>query len=182
MADIKVNTLINRIERLEFKIDALIRFLIPEELDRIESESESESNLNLSGLSESDLIEWFVKFLQKSGIDPTHRDYKARITSIRHFYKRFSTIRSPVKYAKTFLPPQRKPPEAEPETDSILDVPRKEIETRKSQLTEPIIAEILRRHPMYEKLKTGSSFASAISTEFKCNIFTALAIKEGLLS
>ena len=123
MDDKKLNMIIGKLNSMESKLDFLVKAMIKSDL--IRSDSDLDHDLILfekrsdqdHDLSDQDLIEWFSNFLRSNGVDPEHRPLESIIRNIRYFYRKIDNIGNPATYAMKFCPPQKKPPEPEPEKE-----------------------------------------------------------------
>ena len=156
--EIKISTLIKRVESLEKNVMIMIRILNPDLDPQInQTQDHDQSRINdpdpRARETDEDLIMWFSEVLQSFGIDPSHRHWsESTIRSIRYYHANYENIKNKQKYAASFLPPQIKQAEIRPsESDEAFGYPLETLNAAAEKLSKPIIDNLIAQD---ESLKT----------------------------
>jgi len=156
--EIKISTLIKRVESLEKNVMIMIRILNPDLDPQInQTQDHDQSRINdpdpRARETDEDLIMWFSEVLKSFGIDPSHRHWsESTIRSIRYYHANYENIKNKQKYAASFLPPQIKQAEIRPsESDEAFGYPLETLNAAAEKLSKPIIDNLIAQD---ESLKT----------------------------
>lgn len=159
--EIKISTLIKRIESLEKSVMIMIRILNPDlDLSINQTPDHDQSRVNDPDLrareTDDDLILWFCEVLQSFGIDPSHRQWsESTIKSIRYYHANYDNIKNKQKYAASFLPPQSKQTEFRPsENDDAFGYPLETLNAAAEKLSKSVIDTLVDQDQSLKSLTT----------------------------
>jgi len=159
--EIKISTLIKRVESLEKNVMIMIRILNPDlDLSINQTPDHDQSRINdpdpRARETDEDLILWFCEVLQSFGIDPSHRQWSERtIKSIRYYHANYENIKNKQKYAASFLPPQTKQAEVRPADDEkAFGYPLETLNAAAEKLSKPIIDNLVAQDESLRLLTT----------------------------
>ncbi len=106
--EIKINSILKKQSELEKKIMIIIQILNPDhDLFKKSDQSNDQNDHDPRAREDPDLVlSWYMDFLRENGIDPDGRNFDDKVLrSIAYFKAHFDTIRNPLKYGLSFLPP-----------------------------------------------------------------------------
>lgn len=184
--EIKISTLIKRIESLEKNVMIMIRILNPDLDPSInQTPDHDQSRVNDPDLrareTDDDLILWFCEVLQSFGIDPRHRQWsESTIKSIRYYHSNYDNIKNKQKYAASFLPPQIKQAEIRPADDEkAFGYPLDLLNKAAEKLTKDMISQLANQDENLRKITT-SLVNGKMPTLLRLKLASA-ALDKGLL-